>query len=278
LDRLANYTFIFLLIFLFILEGRSDDHLRIIIALFISFLISATAFFIHWVDLDGFFAATVFGAVVLGLGGWVLAVLVLVFFITGSLISRDLIVISDEKRDEAFSTRFKVRRNGLQIWSNGFWLVVCGVLWFIFQVEVFLIMAVAAVASATADTWATELGSRKQGKTVLITNFNAVEPGTDGGVSLRGILAGFWGALLIALGFMILQFGTSIEYVSIITISGFFGCIADSYLGAFYQYRLRDEDHWFNRSFTTHEYANNAVNWGSTGIGAFVALILMQLT
>lgn len=277
MDRLANYTFIFLIIFLFILEGRSDDHLRIIIALFLSLLISLGAFFIHWVSLDGFFAASVFGTVVLGLGGWILAGLVLIFFVTGSLISRELIVNIDDKRGEAFSTRFKVRRNGLQIWSNGFWLVFFGVLWFLFQVEVFLIMAAAAVASATADTWATELGSRKQGRTVLITNFNTVEPGSDGGVSLRGILAAFWGALLIALSFMIFNWGVSLEYVSIITISGFLGCLTDSYLGAIYQYRLKDEDNWFNRYFTSHEYANNAVNWGSTGAGALFALILMQL-
>ncbi len=277
MDRLANYTFIFLLIFLFILEGRSDDHFRIFIALFLSFLISLSAFFIHWVSLDGFIAATVFGTVVLGLGGWVLAGLVLIFFITGSLITKDFVDNLADKRDEPFSTRFKVRRDGMQIWSNGFWLIIFAVLWFLFQIEVFLIMAATSVASATADTWATELGSRKHGRTVLITTLNSVEPGTDGGVSLRGILAAFWGALLIALSLMIFRWEASLDYVSVITISGFSGCLADSYLGAVYQTRLKDRDNWFNRYFTSHEFANNAVNWASTGAGAFIALLLMQL-
>ena len=278
MDRLANYTYIFILIFLFILEGRSDDHIRILIALSLSFLISMYAFLVNWITLDGVFAATVFGTVALGLGGWILAGLVLVFFVSSSLVTRHRDQSGKITSLGIFAEGTKERRNGLQIWANGFWIALFAVIWFLFRDESLLVMASAALATATADTWATELGSRKKGHTVLITNFRKVDPGTDGAISLKGTLAGFWGALLIAFAFFIFSRNTDLEIISIVALSGFLGCIADSYLGAIYQHNNPDSNHWFNRYFNSHDYANNAVNWIATGLGALFALFLIQLT
>jgi len=277
-DRLANYTYIFILIFLFILEGRSDDHIRILIALFLSFIISMYAFLVNWITLDGAFAATVFGTVALGLGGWILAGLVLVFFVSSSLITRHKDQSGNKTSMGIFTEGTKERRNGLQIWANGFWIALFAVIWFLFRDETLLVMASAALAAATADTWATELGSRKKGHTILITNFRKVDPGTDGAISLKGTLAGFWGALLIAFAFFIFNRDTNMEIISIVAFSGFLGCIADSYLGAIYQHNNPDSNHWFNRYFHSHDSGNNAVNWAATGLGALFALFLIQLT
>lgn len=275
-DRLVNYTYIFILIFLFILEGRSDDHIRILIALGLSFFFSFSAFLINWITLDGVFAATVFGTVSLGLGGWVLAAVVLLFFVSSSLITKAPVHVVNPEQTGYITQVSKVRRDGLQIWANGFWIALFAVLWFLFQNYIFLIMASAALATATADTWATELGSRKNGQTILITDFSKVNPGTEGGVSIKGTLGAFWGALLIAGALLILSSEVNLKLVSIIAFCGFLGCLADSYLGAIYQ-KNTDKVHWFNHLFDTHEKANNAVNWASTGIGAFLSLVFIQL-
>ncbi len=266
---------------MFILEGRSDDHVRILLALALSALAASTAFLIHWITLDGLFASIVYGTVVLGLGGWLIAGLVLLFFITGSILAKDRIVdIKDGSHTKTYSTRFAIRRNGMQVWSNGFWVAVFSVMWFLFQLNIFLVLAAAAMASATADTWATELGTRKKGRTYLITNFTRVDPGTDGGISIKGTLAGIWGSLLIATAYLVISEGFPMPYFSVVAISGFLGCLTDSYLGAIFQYETKNDDHpktnWFNNQFESHENANNAVNWMSTGIGAFFALLLSQ--
>lgn len=55
-----------------------------------------------------------------------------------------------------------------------------------------------AVAAATADTWATEIGSRYGGSPRSVTTFKRLEPGVSGGVTLVGITATAAAAGIIA--------------------------------------------------------------------------------
>ena len=64
--------------------------------------------------------------------------------------------------------------------------------------EMFVLAFVCSLAAATADTLESEIGSLWGHPTVLITTLQPVPPGTDGGVSLTGTLAGLAGASLIA--------------------------------------------------------------------------------
>ena len=54
---------------------------------------------------------------------------------------------------------------------------------------------IGAIATATADTLASEIGVLHQPR--LITTFKKVEPGTDGAVSVLGTVAGMIGACLL---------------------------------------------------------------------------------
>src|SRR5258708_3609213 len=62
----------------------------------------------------------------------------------------------------------------------------------------FILLALSALAEAAADTVSSESGSAFPGKTVLITTWQPVTPGTDGGVSLTGTLSGAVAALIVA--------------------------------------------------------------------------------
>lgn len=61
-------------------------------------------------------------------------------------------------------------------------------------------------AAVAADTFSSELGILSRSKPRLLTswNFREVPPGTNGGVSLVGTLAGFLGAFVVALTSVIL--------------------------------------------------------------------------
>lgn len=100
-----------------------------------------------------------------------------------------------------------------------------------------------AVASASADTLASELGSLSD-RVYMITTGRRVPPGTDGGVSVAGQVAAVLGAALIALvGALLLGVvqpalwpGWQLELTAwtlmVPVIAGFVGCQVDSLFGA----------------------------------------------
>jgi uncharacterized protein (TIGR00297 family) len=63
----------------------------------------------------------------------------------------------------------------------------------------YAVVVVAALAEATADTLASELGEVLGGPPLLVTTLRRVAPGTDGAISLAGTLAGTSGAMLVVL-------------------------------------------------------------------------------
>ena len=87
-----------------------------------------------------------------------------------------------------------------------------------------------AVAAALADTISSELGIALGQKPRLVTNFKKVAIGTDGAVSLYGLIVSAFGALIIALVYFF-AFGNA-KSIVFITAAGFLGGIADSIAGA----------------------------------------------
>lgn len=271
MDRLINYAFLIFLIFLFVLESGTDERYRIGIALAAALLFSVLAFVLQWLTLDGSVSAVVFGTVVLGIGGWQAAILILTFFITSTLISRDDVIVIEETA-QVYAER--ERRDGVQVWSNGFWFALCILAGHLLNAEFVLMGAAGAIATATADTWATELGSKRfKVETYLLKNFEKVRPGTDGGISLPGTLGALAGSLLMAV-VTVLCYGYSwLEGASVIFLAGFLGCFIDSYLGATVQQNNMTVSFGSADSYLNFSLDNNFVNWAATGVGSLAALI-----
>ena len=266
------------MIYLFILEANIGDHLQIFLGLLLSILVAYIAFFGNWISLDATKAVIIFGTIIFGLGGWSLALAVLTFFITSNLLSRwnrvQREIYSDKSSRRSGSSK---RRDGYQIWANGFWIALFCILWFLTGSDALMAAAFTAIAAATADTWATEVGTVKPGKTVKINSFQPVRPGSDGGVSFKGTLASVFGALLIA-GFIFTtsNFAPFLLFI-IVFILGFMGSIIDSYLGALVtdnKIRLKAPSDFSGNSLM---FSNSFVNWASTGISALIALIITNL-
>lgn len=102
--------------------------------------------------------------------------------------------------------------------------------------RVWLIAAVAALAEAATDTVASEIGQYSGPGARLITTWERVPPGTDGGITIPGSIAGLAAGLVIAavatMGGMLppAQFWIPVAV-------GFAGMLIDSVLGATLQRR-----------------------------------------
>lgn len=89
---------------------------------------------------------------------------------------------------------------------------------------------VGAYAAATADTWATELGSAFGGTPRSIVNGRPIAPGLSGGITLLGSAAMLAGAAWIAFVWSIAQH--SWIAFTIVTVAGVAGALVDSLAGA----------------------------------------------
>ncbi len=266
-DRLVNIFFIFSLIFVFILFAKSGDHLRIGSALVLAGLFALIAFILNWLTIDGSKSAAIFGTIAYGLGGWQAALLVLVFFISASLFSKDTISAEGQ-------LSIKFRRTGAQVWANGFWFALWLMIWFISKEYLFLTAAVASIAAANADTWATELGNKAKGKTFLITTLEQVKSGTDGGISISGSLAALAGSTLITVLFWITFANSTTLSLVLIIVAGVAGCFFDSYLGARYQGHIFSKKTVVNGSTRPLKFDNNVVNWVAVGSSSIIVLLI----
>lgn len=160
-----------------------------------------------WLTPGGAAAALAVGAATVGGMGWRGLALLLAFFVSGSLL-----------------TRGGGQRTARQVVANGGVAAVAALAgaWPAFA---------GAVAAATADTWATEVGARAAGPPRLITSGVPVPRGTSGGITWLGTAGGMVGAALIggvaaALGHPAGGLG------AVVAGAGVGGMLVDSLVGA----------------------------------------------
>jgi uncharacterized protein (TIGR00297 family) len=125
-----------------------------------------------------------------------------------------------------------------------------------------LAMPLAALAEAAADTVSSEIGQVLGGRPRMITTLRAVEPGTDGAVSVAGTLAGLVAAAIVAgAGSWAMRGDWTLFKLS--CAGAVFGLLFDSLLGA-----TMERKGWLN---------NDAVNFLSTASAAGFALATMAV-
>ncbi len=260
------------LVFVFILYGDAQAHKQIFIGILLAFSFSVFAFIVNWLTIDGAIAAGIFGSIAYGIGGVIGAAVVLGFFISGSILSKDLIT------KEGFLEK-KFRRNAKQVWANGFWFILWLLIWFLTKIDAFLIAAVTSMAMATADTWATEIGEKRyKGRTRLLSTWEKVPPGTDGGVSVMGTFAALLGGAFISVIFWAFNSeNSSTSTLLIISLVGFLGCFVDSYIGARFQNQQYDNSVLSLFGIQNFYVGNNFVNWISAGIASLISLVLILI-
>ncbi|MGI4804769.1 MAG: DUF92 domain-containing protein [Janthinobacterium lividum] len=155
------------------------------------------------------------------------------------------------------------RRNAKQVLANAGVAGLIGLLCFFYplKIELFRLMMAASLASAAADTIASELGTVYGKRFYNIISLKPDQKGLDGVISLEGTLFGLAASTIIATVYSF-SFGWNFNFWLII-LAGTIGNLADSVLGATLE----------RKGFA----GNNAVNFLNTLVGAAVVWMLSGL-
>ena len=264
--------------------------MQILFGFFLAVIVAVLAYRVHSLDRSGAIAAAVVGTVIFGIGGWQWAVLLLIFFITSSGLSRAF-----KKRKQDLNEKFAKghERDAGQVFGNGGLATFFAALHGVYPESILPWIGFAAsLAAVNADTWATELGVLNPTPPRLITNFSKrVEKGTSGGISLWGTGASLLGSAVIALPAVMLAPGAALTAAQglLITFAGLAGSLFDSWLGATVQAmyycptdKKETEKHPLHTcgTETVHirgwKWLNNDwVNFACGAVGVIIALVLM---
>jgi uncharacterized protein (TIGR00297 family) len=217
------------------LANSRYNSLRFMLGLLFSSGIGLLAYRRQSLDKSGVLGAIASGTSIFGMGGWSWGLALLYFFVSSSLLS------SFRARDKASAAADKFskgsRRDISQAAANGGLATLFALLYGFSRSPRTRRVAKAgftgALATATADTWATELGVLSAPSPRLITSGKQVTPGTSGGVTLLGMAASAMGACSLGFFFSAMQGFQSLATAPLLAlISGMVGSVFDSVLGA----------------------------------------------
>jgi uncharacterized protein (TIGR00297 family) len=204
---------------------------RMILAFAAAGAIAGLAYLLQMLTVGGGIAATfIGGTAVLAGRGWI--TLLLFFFITSSVLSRWRAAERARKVKGALAKG--ARRDAVQVLANGLVFATAAMLSTYGNVDAWRAIGAGAIATATADTWSTEIGTVIGGTPRMITTGRVVQPGTSGGVTIAGFVSAFTGSVLAAVVASMMDWRTPVHAV---VVGGVVGSLVDSLLGATVQER-----------------------------------------
>ncbi|GAB6926427.1 DUF92 domain-containing protein [Paenibacillus sp. JCM 10914] len=204
-------------------------------------LVAGAAYWKGSLSASGTAAAVLMGTIYYGAGDVFWFGTLLLFFITSTLLSR---YGKKRKMDLEKSYAKTGRRDAGQVLANGGIGMMLCLLHAWHPSEVWVLLFIGVMATVTADTWATELGSLSRSAPRSILSGKVLTTGESGGVSWLGSLAATAGSLLIGVSGWLLGVvaGMDISAMSYIwagLAGGLVGAFADSFLGATLQVMYR---------------------------------------
>ncbi|MEO7963287.1 MAG: DUF92 domain-containing protein [Gemmatimonadaceae bacterium] len=260
--------------------------LRLLAGAILASLVALAALRAHALSRSGSVAAFIVGTAAVA-AGWAWAVVLLAFFLSSSALSRWRKQLKDA------ATRSTVEKGGArdawQVFANGGVFTVAAVGQLLHADPRWGLAAVAALAAATADTWATEVGTAIGGQPRRILDWHPVLPGTSGAVSVAGTVAMCAGAAFV--GTVAATASFPLWMVAPVIVGGIAGALFDTVAGATIQERRwcrvcqRATERRVHDcgTLTTHSggiahMANDVVNLTSCITGACVALAWWSVT
>ena len=235
---------------------------------------------------SGAAAATIVGGAVVAASGMRGGAVLMAFFLSSSLLGR-------LPTAQAIPQHRGNERDAVQVIANGGVAAILAAASPVAPERVRSLLLAGfggAIAAATADTWATEIGSRSCQRPRSIATLTLVAPGKSGGVTLAGLTASAAGAALIAYvasGDLRDRQGHLLIHLIPVAVGGFTGALVDSVLGAVVQEvrfcdrcLLESERHVHRCGTRTRRIRgiswcnNDTVNAIATMVGAATAVIM----
>ncbi|TVR67244.1 MAG: DUF92 domain-containing protein [Spirochaetaceae bacterium] len=227
---------------------------RLAWAVGLNVLVASLAYLRRSVTGGGAITGALLGFLIFLSGGGFYWSILMAFFFSSSALGR----IKSSRRAVAEAITEKGgRRDTVQVLANGGLAAAMAVAHGLTGSPVFMFGFAIALAAATADTWASEIGVLSRREPLSILTMRPVPRGTSGGISLLGLTAAAGGALFIGLwfaaGYGIAAARTppaggaeswnileTVILVAMITFGGFLGSLVDSVLGATVQAQYWD--------------------------------------
>lgn len=262
------------------------------LGLLLSLAVAWAAYRKKSLSVSGLYAAVVLGTLIYLLGGLLFWAILILFFISSSLLSKfrrkDKVLIEQDFAKTG-------NRDWLQVLANGAVGLGFAAAWRVTGDSLFAVGYIATFATVNADTWATEIGILSSRPPVGILTFKPVTPGASGAISFLGTSAALAGAIFIALvsglGLMLTDPG-SFSFLLVLAggiSGGIFGCLTDSLLGATVQAAYRCPvcgkltERKIHHQQTTQLvrgfrfFHNDMVNLASSLLGGLLAMIVVQI-
>ncbi len=263
-------------------------ELLVYIEVAVVILIGLISFYFEILTFDGFIGGLVIGVPIIVFGGLDWFLLLMLFLISGSVLSR----IGKRKKASYMTVNEKT---GIRAWpnviANGLWPMLASLLHYFSPWNsaglYWTLFYIGALSSMMADTTATEIGMLSSSQPRLIYNpRKTVEVGVSGGVTLLGTVTSTLAALSFALvGYLLVRETILIRYLFSIVLAGFFGNMVDSILGALIQAKyicrscgkiVESPIHCRVKSEKIHgiEWINNhTINFFSSFVGGLLAIV-----
>ena len=203
------------------------DLQMVVAAVIVGFTFGYFAFRAKTADLTGLFSAALVGIILVVFADARWFIIMLAFFILGSAATKYKYGYKKRIGVEQGQSGARGYRN---VFANGIVAAAAAVLFGVFQQPVFIVMYVGCVATAAADTLASEIGVTG-GVPRLITTLKEVPIGTNGGVTVTGETVALLGGFAVSMIAFVLGVVT-LPMVVICTIAGFVGTNIDSLVGA----------------------------------------------
>lgn len=244
--------------------GIEISTIGIVVAIAVTALLGYVSYALGTASIPGMITGMLLALVTIVLGGYEWFVLLIAFFAIGGLSAK---FRYEQKRVRGVAEDNEGARGSGNVLGNSA-VALVAVLGYAATPDpltlpsgLFFFAFAGAIATAMADTLSSEIGGVYDGPR-LITTGERVPPGTDGAITWQGELAGFAGALVVAVPALFLFEEIAPIGAVLIALGGTAGMTTDSLLGA------TIENRWLD---------NQGVNFLATLAGALVAVSLAAL-
>ena len=205
-------------------------------------VIAVLAYAARSLDAGGATGAFAMGTIVLWTTRFEGFLLFLLFFISCNVVGKLSKRIRARMEETEIKEKKGHRRDFIQVLSNGLMATIAALLWGLSGKTAALVMFGAAVAEATSDTFAGDIGRLSSRKPVSIITHRQVPKGLSGGVTALGMVGAAASSFVIALCWYISFSGVNLYQAILVWLLGFAGSVVDSVLGAGVQAQYYDPE------------------------------------